>query len=71
MLWNLAITGGYFMVVNGQHFRKFEAYVKTKFPERNLECSQFLRHKTILINPYLIRDEMPEIPIFKYATQFC
>lgn len=53
------------MAINWEHYRKFESYVKAKFQERNLECNQFLRHKTILINPYLIRQEMPDLPIHK------
>lgn len=32
--------------------KKFESFVKNIFPGNFLECSEFLRHKTTVINPY-------------------
>ena len=55
----------FFNLVTFQDFRKFENFVKRKFPFKSLECSVFLRHKNILIDPYLIKKEMPEIKIKK------
>lgn len=46
-------------------YKIFENYCKLKFTERNMECNQFLRHKTILINPYLIKKELPEVNLQK------
>lgn len=59
----------YWYGISKKHFRRFESFAKAKFQERNLECNQFLRHKTILINPYLIREEMPDIPIYKHIQR--
>lgn len=35
------------------------------FPEHFSRCNQFLRHKTILINPYLLKKKAPELVIHK------
>ena len=50
---------------NSQDHRKFENYVKQKYPFKSLECNQFIRHKTFLVDPYLIRKERPDIKIHK------
>ena len=33
---------------------KFEAFVKSKFPEYSKQCPEFIRHKTTLIFPGLL-----------------
>ena len=40
--------------VDSDDNEKFEAFVKTKFPEYFRECSEFMRHKTTLIYPGLL-----------------
>lgn len=45
--------------------RKFENYVKDLFPKEFLECKEFLRHKTVVINPYFLKKECPELSITK------
>jgi jumonji domain-containing protein 2 len=51
--------------ISRQDFRKFESLVKDLFPEEFIKCSQFLRHKTVFINPYLIKELRPKIKIKK------
>ena len=46
-------------------YRKFESFVKDLFPAEFLKCSQFLRHKTVFINPYFIKELSPNIKIRK------
>lgn len=50
---------------NAQDCRKFENFLKLKFPFKNIDCSQFLRHKTILVDPYVLKRELPELRIHK------
>ena len=45
--------------------RKFQSYLKNKYPEAFLECSQYFRHKTILVNPYVLKESIPNIKISK------
>lgn len=40
-------------------------YVKNISPELFLECKQYMRHKTILINPYALKEKIPDIKIKK------
>lgn len=49
--------------------KKVENYIKKQYPEAFVECSQFMRHKTILINPYHLKEKIPEIRITKYNNQ--
>lgn len=46
-------------------YKKFESFVKTRFPELFVECNEFMRHKTLMINPYLLKKLMPELKIIK------
>lgn len=46
-------------------YKKFENFVKNRMPERFLECNELLRHKTVLINPYLLKTILPDIKIIK------
>lgn len=46
-----------------------EKEVSKLFPEHYSRCSQFLRHKTTLINPYLIKKKNPELVIHKVAQE--
>lgn len=45
--------------------KKFQSYLKNKYPEAFLECSQYFRHKTILVNPYVLKEAIPNIKITK------
>ena len=51
--------------ISRRDFRKFETFVKNLFPEDFLRCSQFLRHKTVFINPYFIKELRPNLDIRK------
>ena len=51
--------------IGREDYKKFETFVKIYFPEEFLVCSQYLRHKTILINPYFIKHYLPEISLKK------
>ena len=46
-------------------FKKFEKFVKDLFPIQFMECNQYLRHKTLLINPYFIKESCPNISVTK------
>jgi len=46
---------------------KLEAFAKQHFPEGFGKCKEFLRHKTILINPYLLKQKIPDLIIHKIA----
>jgi jumonji domain-containing protein 2 len=47
-------------------YKKFENFVKNRYPEFFVECGEFLRHKTLLINPYVLKQWMPDIQIIKF-----
>lgn len=49
-------------------YKKFENFVRNRIPENFIECGQFLRHKTTLINPYLLKSWMPDIKLIKLAN---
>lgn len=51
--------------ISRSDYKKFENFVKTRIPERFIECDQFLRHKTTLINPYYLKTWLPEIKLIK------
>jgi hypothetical protein len=53
------------IILKPQDYKKFENFVKLKFPFKAIDCTQFLRHKTILINPYKLKKVLPEISIHK------
>jgi hypothetical protein len=55
--------------ISSLDYKKFEAYVKNKYPEAFLSCPEYLRHKTILVNPYLLKEYNPNITIFKFNYQ--
>lgn len=44
---------------------KLEKMAKSLFPESFGKCSQFLRHKTTIINPYLLKKKFPDLKITK------
>lgn len=50
-------------------YKKFENFVKTRFPELFVECNEFMRHKTLMINPYLLKKMMPELKIIKQVQR--
>lgn len=35
------------------------------FPEHFRKCNQFLRHKTTIINPYILKKKYPELIVHK------
>ena len=45
--------------------RRFQSYVKNKYPEAFVGCPQYFRHKTLLVNPYLLKKCIPDIQISK------
>lgn len=49
--------------------KKFEGFVKEKFPQEFLECSEFLRHKTTIINPYFLREQLPGLSLSKICQE--
>lgn len=52
-------------VISREDYKKFEKFVKGKFPSEYVQCPQFLRHKTVIINPYFVKENCPDIRIFK------
>jgi jumonji domain-containing protein 2 len=46
---------------------KLENFAKQYFIEGFSKCKEFLRHKTILINPYLLKQKIPDLIIHKVA----
>ena len=42
-----------------------EKEAKKQFPEHFSKCNQFLRHKTSLINPYVLKKQYPQLKITK------
>ena len=55
----------FWYVIGCEDAKKFQNYLKSKYPEAFLECPQYFRHKTILINPYVLKEKIPEIKINK------
>lgn len=55
--------------VSRSDYRKFEAFVRNRMPERFIECDQLLRHKTVVINPYFLKTWLPDIRIVKLANK--
>ncbi len=52
--------------VSSKDVKKVESYVKSKYPEAFVECPQYMRHKTVLINPYLLKEWNQNISITKF-----
>jgi len=46
---------------------KLENFARQYFVEGFSKCKEFLRHKTILINPYLLKQKIPDLKIHKMA----
>jgi len=44
---------------------KLEAYAKQHFPEAFSKCKEYLRHKTIMISPYVLKSKIPDLKINK------
>ena len=55
--------------ISKKDYKKFENFVKTLFPSDFLTCSQFLRHKVVVINPYFIKEYLPNIKIHKICQR--
>lgn len=51
--------------ISRSDYKTFESFVKKSMPEKFLECSEILRHKTLLINPYVLKSLLPDINITK------
>jgi jumonji domain-containing protein 2 len=45
---------------------KLEKFARSKFPEGFGKCPDYLRHKTIMISPYLVKQAHPDIKISKF-----
>ena len=56
-------------VISAKHCKRFEAWVKSHYPQGFVSCSQFLRHKTTLVNPYLLKAEMPDLQIERHVQR--
>ncbi len=48
---------------------KLENFAKQYFVEGFSKCKEFVRHKTVLINPYLLKQKIPDLIIHKYLNQ--
>mmetsp|Transcript_533 Transcript_533/g.560 ORF Transcript_533/g.560 Transcript_533/m.560 type:complete len:561 (-) Transcript_533:164-1846(-) len=44
---------------------KLEKFAKQHFPEGFSKCKEYLRHKTIMISPYLLKQHIPDLKIHK------
>lgn len=55
--------------VSSDDMKKFEGYVKNKYSEAFLECPHYFRHKTIVVNPYLVKEYNPFISITKVLQE--
>jgi len=44
---------------------KFEAFARHQFPESFSKCKEYLRHKTLMISPYVLKAKVPDIKIHK------
>jgi len=45
--------------------KKLEDFAKLYFGEGFNKCKEFLRHKTIMIHPYLLKQKIPSLKIYK------
>jgi jumonji domain-containing protein 2 len=45
--------------------KKIEDFARTHFPEGFNKCKEFLRHKTIMIHPYILKQKIPDLKIHK------
>ena len=50
-------------------YKKFENFLKNRYPEFFVECNEYLRHKTLLVNPYMLKQWMPDIRIIKFVKK--
>lgn len=46
-------------------YKVFENFLKSRYPELFIDCPEFLRHKTLLVNPYKLKQWLPELKIIK------
>lgn len=45
--------------------KKLEDFTRQYFPEGFGKCKEFMRHKTVMINPYLLKQKIPDLKIHK------
>ncbi len=50
--------------------KKLEGFAKECFSEGFNKCSEFLRHKTVMINPYLLKKNIEGLKINKFIFYF-
>ncbi len=53
--------------VSPKDVRRVEAFVKAKYPEAFVECPEYMRHKTVLVDPYQLKNWNPSINITKFT----
>ena len=45
--------------------RKLESHVKNKRADLFVECAEYFRHKVLVVNPYALKEAVPDISIHK------
>ena len=55
----------FWYTIGRMDYKKFENYVKELLPQEFINCSEFLRHKTFLVNPYYLLEQCPNLSITK------
>jgi len=53
----------YCLPVSESH--KLEEFARSEFPESFKRCKEFIRHKNIMISPYILKQKYPDIKIHK------
>jgi len=53
----------YCLPVSESH--KLEEFAQSQFPESFKRCKEFIRHKTFMISPYILKQKYPDIKIHK------
>lgn len=48
--------------------KKLEDFAKSYYGEGFGKCKEFLRHKTIMVHPYLLKQHIPDLKIYKYYS---
>lgn len=64
---NIMHTGKpkFWYCIGRQDYKKLEQWVRTHHPEPFVHCPQFMRHKIIVVNPYKLKEQIPDLHIEK------